>query len=428
MRAGTAPAATSAPRIGTGSLLALGVNGTVGVGIFFVPNVVAGLVPGPDGARVYLLTAALLLPIAVAFATLGRSLPTDGGPSVWARAAFGEFAGYAVGWVAAISALISTGAVLAGVGTHIAAALSFAVPSAGLLVACGCVALFGAIVAMGLGPSAWAWNVLTILKLLPLVLLVAAFAVGAGGPPPAGAPVHADYARGVLVALFPLQGFEAVAVLAGSARSGRSVLIGTVGALSLAAALYAAVHVACVSAVPALASTAAPLVAAARALGGASLERLVAVGTNVSALGIAFGMLVLTPRYVAALGTEAGLGNWLGRVDGRGVPRAALAATLLGVGALLVSARTVSVLLVLSSAAVLVQYLTALASLLRLSLRRRYGLSRRAAVAPLLGVFAVALLGSSLELRELVLLALALVSGGLAWAARRLAGKRAMTG
>jgi len=38
------------------SLLALGINGIVGVGIFFTPNLVAALVPGRAGLFAYALT------------------------------------------------------------------------------------------------------------------------------------------------------------------------------------------------------------------------------------------------------------------------------------------------------------------------------------------------------------------------------------
>ena len=43
--------------LGFGSLLALGVNGIVGVGIFFAPSEVAALVPGAAGIAVYAVTA-----------------------------------------------------------------------------------------------------------------------------------------------------------------------------------------------------------------------------------------------------------------------------------------------------------------------------------------------------------------------------------
>lgn len=220
------------PRLGGGSLLALGINGIVGVGIFFTPNVIAGLAPGVSGAFVYLATAALLLPVALTVSMLGQSLPVDGAPSVWARAAFGEITGYAVGWIAAVSALISTAAVLLGFGTHVAAAFGYSDPGSSLIFACCTIAVLGSIAALGLRPSAWTWSTLTLLKLMPLGLLILLFVFATPAEmPQAEAVVEPEYGRALLVALF----------------------------------------------------------------GGDVFARVVAIGTNVSAVGVAFGMMVMTP-------------------------------------------------------------------------------------------------------------------------------------
>ena len=116
-----------------------------------------------------------------------------------------------------------------------------------------------------------------------------------------GAPDPA-WLRAALTVVFACQGFEIVPVIAGQVRgSARAVPLATVGALALAVLLYLALVLACVTALPDLASSQAPLADTARALAGPGLARLVAAGTSVSALGIAFGMMVTTPRYLSAL-------------------------------------------------------------------------------------------------------------------------------
>src|SRR6185295_145303 len=87
----------------------------------------------------------------------------------------------------------------------------------------------------------------------------------------------------------------------------RAIPIATIGSLVLCAGLYMLIHWACIRSVGELASTDAPLVAAAGALGGAQLATLVSIGTNISTIGIAFGMLAMTPRYLAALASGAGI-------------------------------------------------------------------------------------------------------------------------
>ncbi|HWZ88238.1 MAG TPA: APC family permease, partial [Polyangiaceae bacterium] len=287
--AGTAPPARE---LGTLSLLALGINGIVGVGIFFTPNLVAALVPGRAGVLAYALTLLALLPVAMTYARLGARFDRDGGPYVWARAAFGERVAFLVGFVAYASAVLSTAAVIAGLGEYTAPLLGFGAEKR--LFALGCAVLFGAIALSGLKPSAWVWSSLTVLKLLPLLLLVGIFLFGAHAAVAESAPLgRVSWSRAVLLIVFPMQGFEIVPVPGSHVRSAaRAVPFATIGSLVLCAGLYALLHLACVDAVPGLAAEAAPLVAAGRSLGGARLANLVSGGTNVSAIGIAFGMMV----------------------------------------------------------------------------------------------------------------------------------------
>lgn len=404
----------NAGRVGALSLLALGINGVVGVGIFFTPNLVAELVPGKAGALVYLATGALLVPIALTFSVLGTRLGLDGGPYVWARAAFGDRLGFGVGWVTAISALLSTAAVVAGLRDHLAPVLHVPDGAARVLFSWGCVALLTAVAALGLRLSAWTWDVLTLLKLLPLgsLLLLALLVPPAPLHPPAISE-PASFGRALLIAVFPLQGFEVVPVLAGSARGRGAIVLSTCGSLLFAAALYAFIQLACVTAVPDLARHAAPLVEAAKRLGGGPLMGLVSVGTNLSAFATAFGMIVMTPRYVAALGNDGGLASRLAALDQRSVPRTALFLSAALV-ALLASSERLGSLFVLSSSAVLLQYVTAMASLVKLSWRRHAGLSRLWIGPSLSSLLAVAFLARAVERHEFVALALTLLAGAVA--------------
>src|SRR5512145_3197168 len=100
--------ARPARAIGPFQLLALGVNGIVGVGIFFAPATVAADAPGLGTVFVFVATGLALLPAALTFARLGSRFDEDGGPVVFERAAFGEPVAFVVGWVAYVSAVFST--------------------------------------------------------------------------------------------------------------------------------------------------------------------------------------------------------------------------------------------------------------------------------------------------------------------------------
>jgi len=414
--------------IGTLQLLALGVNGIVGVGIFFVPAAMAVHAPGRGLVAVFALTGLALLPAAFAFATLGRRFDEDGGPVVFARAAFGQGFAALVGWVTYVSAFFSTSAVLVGLTQAVAPTLGVDGPLARRLVSLVLLTVLALVVASGLRLSARIWTSLTVLKLLPLLLLLAAWAASAEAlPAPAPAVPGTRWLRAGLTAMFACQGFEIVPVIAGQVRSSaRAVPRATVGSLVVSVSLYVALAWACVSTLPDLAASNAPLADAAGVFGGAGLAGLVAAGTSVSALGITLGMMVTTPRYLSALAAgERGLLG-LDRLSADGVPRRALVATWFFV-ALFVTLGSLGELFALSSLGVLMQYGVTAAALGALSLRRERGLRPRDAwPAPLTLAVALAFALFGATAREATV-ALGVVAVGLVGLvlARRLAGPAA---
>jgi APA family basic amino acid/polyamine antiporter len=361
--------------VGGFQLLALGVNGIVGVGIFFTPAAVAANAPGRTLIVVFALTGLALLPTAMAFATLGRRFDEDGGPVVFARAAFGDTASFFVGWITYVSAFLSAAAVVTGLATALMNAWGIrddvAVRGLSLLLA----TVLTLVVASGIRVSAWAWTGLTVAKLLPLLALVGAWALFAHPAMVAApAPAQASWLRAALTVLFAYQGFEIVPVIAGQVRSvSRAVPFATIGSLLLAILLYTGLVTAAVDTVPQLASSPAPLAAAGGALGGAFLGGLVSWGTSLSSLGIAFGMLVTTPRYLSALASGSRTLLGFDRFGARGVPMRAVAVTW-GLVAAMVLLGDLSELFALSSAAVLAQYGVTAASLAVLAARRERGL------------------------------------------------------
>jgi amino acid transporter len=413
--------------LGFWSLLALGINGIVGVGIFFAPSEIAKEVPGPASALVFLATAALLLPVAWTYGRLGSAYAEDGGPYVWARAAMGEPAALAVGIIAYAAAVLSTSAIVMGLGQYLAPELGFDSPSARwgfqVAVAVG----FSAITLLGLRPSAWLWSVLTVLKLLPLLYLAGfgATHVVAHAHEPVWNLDAEGFGRAALWAVFPLQGFEIVAVPAGEAKGAKhTVLMATLLSLGVAASLYGLLQLACVFALPELAHVTSPIVEAGSRYSEGRARGLFAAGANVSAVGITFGMFAMTPRYLAALGSDALLGSALSR-ERRGVPTLALAVTTCGVVTLL-SSSSLSGLFVLSSLAVLAQFAVSAISLFVLARRRERGLGALDQwLAPFTLLAILALLQSAKWAELGILVGIVLTGFALRYARRALASWQA---
>lgn len=411
-REGEAPRDGRERALGPLSLLALGVNGVVGVGIFFAPSDIAARAPGGLGVLVFAATAMALAPVALAFAALGSRFDEDGGPVVYARAAFGVLPSYFVGWIAYVSALASSAAVMTGLVRAVLADHG-ASKSVERVAAVGLATALALLCASGLSLTARVWTALTVLKLLPLLAVLGfALATGARAPVslPSELPAFAALAPAALTATFAFQGFEIVPVVAGQARvSSRAVPFAVLGALGIAGVLYVALQWACARALPDLARSEAPLAGAALVYGGEALARVVRAGTSVSALGIAVGMVAMTPRYLAALARGQlpfGLAE-----ERRGVPLRALALTWVLVSALLLAGSRAE-LFALSSVAVLSQYVVTALSLLVLAWRRERGLTLARAWPAIPAALLGCVLASGATRREWLVAGAALLLGG----------------
>lgn len=381
------------PPLGPITLLALGVNGIVGVGIFVAPPTVARAFPGAAGALLYPAIAIACLPVALVYARLSRAFPTDGGPALYAVKAFGPRVASAIGAVVWVSALFSSAAVTRALADRFGyAAIAIAL------------AIVLAIVNLrGLRLSAWAWTTLTVAKLTPLIVL-ALYGLAASHPS-APASAYQPMARGaaMLAVLFALQGFEIVALPAGQARDPeKNVPRATIGALLVAGALYALVHLACARGLPLLATSKAAIPEASAVLGGARLSRAIDVGVTASIAGIVIGMHAMTPRYLSALTSERQ----------SEVPRTAILVTAVTI-ALLCMFSSLPQLLSLSSIAVLAQFGTTAIALMVLAPKRVAGLTKRDLWPAPLALLVVAVLLSQALLKEIALAAAVALAGAI---------------
>jgi APA family basic amino acid/polyamine antiporter len=420
--------------LGQASLIALGLNGVIGVGIFFIPSSVAAHVPGTGGAFVYLLTALACLPIALSFGRLAPRFAEDGGPYVYARAAFGPWAAFVTGWLTYVSAVLSTSAVIRGLAeASIPGGRLVSLPDPTRVTASATVIGLALLTAAGLRVTAWAWSAITVAKLVPLLMLLGAWMVRGAPEAPASTPqiphpcpeLSALLRAGLLV-LFSLQGFEIVPVPAGHVQQPKAMPRATVAALVIAAMFYCALQMACVQALPGLSASQAPLVDAANVYGGPGLARVLTLGTSVSALGIALGMVAMTPRYLATLGRSDGLGSWMGACSAKGVPLRALGLTAV-VTLVLVQLGSLDELFALSSIAVLAQYAATALSLVVLGARGERGLGRRDILLGVVAMVAALSVVAGASWRELVRAVAVIALGvvvkiGVAWGARHRPG------
>jgi amino acid transporter len=139
---------------------------------------------------------------------------------------------------------------------------------------------------------------------------------------------------------------------------------------------------------------------------------LLTLGTSVSALGISFGMVAMTPRYLAALAAgRRALPFSFERMSDKAVPLRALLLTWLLVSVLLSAGGSLSEFFALSGMTVLMQYGVTALALVFLARQRKHGLTARDAWPAIPALLVTLALVSGAERRELKVAAGAIVLG-----------------
>src|SRR6185295_18949338 len=229
----------------------IGVNGIVGSGIYLLVAPLARAGGGSSVAGVLGCGGVCVL-IALCFAELSSMYDRSGGPYVYARDAFGENVGFAVGWLG-----MSTGVLgLAAVAVGFAGALSRFWPAAATPrapIAVALIAALGFINWLGVRQGGRTSTALSVLKIVPLLAVALA---GLRFAP--HAPLSFELrgaASAAFLAIFMMSGFEYAAVPAGEVRDARrTVPLAIVGSISGAALLYALLQLAALATLPDLAA------------------------------------------------------------------------------------------------------------------------------------------------------------------------------
>jgi len=321
-----APAAGLIRRLGPLDAAAIVISNVIGGGIFFVPIIVAQLVPNPWWMLgVWLFGGALAFAGAMAYAELASVRPHAGGEYVYLRDAFGPLAAFLTGWtsfVAGFSGAIAASAVaLADYVTRFVPAAASARPA----IAIAAIATLTVIHVRGLGPGRIVQNVLAGLKVSAIVLIVAAgFAIGHGSA--------ANFSSGAVTApipwvlalvpvMFSYSGWNAAAYVAEEVRNpSRNVplalALGTIAVIVLYVALNALYVF--VLPMPQLASLDGRLMdTVAERLFGFATGNLIALFTIVSLAASISAMVLAGPRVYFAMARDGIFVRAAGRVHPR---------------------------------------------------------------------------------------------------------------
>ena len=326
--------------LGLGFGLAVIVGSTLGIGILRAPGLVAGQIAQPSIILLLWLVGGLYTLLgAVCLAELGTMLPQAGGYYVYARRAFGEWVGFAVGWTDWVTYCAVLGYISIGIGEFSAVL----VPSLAAFAKVVAVAALVGLVALqlaGIRVSSRFQEVTTAVKFLAfLAVIVAALVLAPATAAAASSPAAPASLVGVVVAL------QAVVITYGGWQSAlyfteedrdpdrnlpRSMIAGVASVI----VVYVLVNLALLAVlpIPDFARSTLPAADAAQVLIGERGRQIITVLSLVSLPPLLNAIMMIGTRILFAMSRDGALWRRTAEVNAAGTPVAAtLVATALAV-------------------------------------------------------------------------------------------------
>ncbi|MCP4447182.1 MAG: amino acid permease [Myxococcales bacterium] len=350
-------------------VVALGINGVIGTGIFLLPGKAAGMM-GPASILTLLFAALLSFLIALCFAELGSKFRGTGGAYLYALRTFGDTTGFFVGWMVLMVTLTSWAALVNALANLCAGYVPALADGMWRNVAMvGFMSFLTGINLLGAKMGARVSNFFTVAKLLPILLFIG---VGLSHidtghfTPFAPHGFGSNFFEATLLILYAYVGFEALVVPAGEMKNPRrAVPLALLTVLLISVVVYVGVLVVATGTLAGLAGHGNPVVACSELFMGDLGASIIAGGIIVSMIGVNAAQVLVGPRRVFALSENGHLPRVLSRVDSKGTPHLALIVLLIISASLAVLIPDFKTLAMVSVVARFAQYIsTCIAALL----------------------------------------------------------------
>jgi len=296
---------------------AIALNGTIGAGIFALPAIAVARA-GLFSPWIYVACGLLIMAIVFVFARVASYFSDTGGPVTYAGRAFGPFAGFQAGWLLTLSRAAAFAAnahlMVTYAGWFWPPLLDGAWHMTAVLAVC---LLLMVINVIGVRQGMIAIFALTVLKLLPLVLLVF---LGISQTNPeifVGADIPALDSLGetMLIVFYAFMGFESAVIPAGEARNAkRDIPLALVRTILAVTVFYFLIQVVTISVAPDVAGSMTPLADVALILMGTAGAAILTLGAIFSISGNLTSSMLSAPRMVYAMSHIDCLPQWFGRV------------------------------------------------------------------------------------------------------------------
>jgi basic amino acid/polyamine antiporter, APA family len=299
--------------LGLAAATAIVVGNTIGSGIFMAPQGLAASSNPKATIIAWIITAIGSILLALSFAKLGAFMPKTGGPIVYTRAAFGEFAGFLIAWTYWIGIWVGDAAIITATTSY----LTYFFPVFGdnrllaFLMSSSILWVFTIINVRGVRQAGYVGIVTTICKIIPLIIFAGIAAMHFDGSN--FSTVSSSEVQGlstipiaVSITLWSFLGLESATLPAAEIKNPeRNIKISTILGTTATAVIYLVISILAIGAMSQdkLAASSAPL---ADIINNATGNRwggpLIAVGAIISTLGTISGWILVAGRcpYAAA--------------------------------------------------------------------------------------------------------------------------------
>lgn len=426
-------------QLGFWMCLALVVGNIVGSGVYLLP---ASLAPyGLNSIFGWIITCGGAITLAIVFARLAKIFPRAGGPYVYARVAFGDGTGFLMAWGYWMGVWVGNAAIAIATVAYLAELIPWIKTTTGgpAIASLVIIWLLTYLNWRGTREMGVVQIVTTILKLLPLVAIVAlglsllmsgdSSVIKVEPQPFSLAAIHSSAA----LTLWALLGLESATVPAGKVENPeRNIPLATLWGTLVASAIYILACSVVVLLIPStqLANSSAPFADVIRLFWGDNVASTLALFAFISGFGALNGWILLQAEMPRVLAKEGVFPRLFAKESRHGTPGAALiiSSALLTVVVLMNYSRSMvqvfTSIILISTSAYLVMYLTCAIAALKLCWAGELGAAGRR-LSPFLLVAILAtiyagwtLLGAGVEP---LLWSIALFAAGLPvyWAMKR---------
>ena len=344
----------------------------IGSGIFLLPAVLAPY--GWISLLGWLLTSAGTIVLALVLARLAGTTDNAGGPYAYVKESFGDLAGFLIGWGYWVGVVFGVTAIAIGFAGYMGSVFPIFTANSltQALVAAGGIGVLTWVNVKGVSEAASVQLVLTILKIIPLVVIIG-LGITYGDIDnfpsfnPQGLPISQALATTALLTMWAFIGIEAAVIPTADVENPKKTIpIAVVSAALSVSLLYVGASIAIMFLVPSdiLAVSESPFVDAAAHMGkGGAL--LIGVGALISTAGALNGNIFVMGQMPMAVAADGLAPAIIAKKNRGGAPA----------GVLMVSSVFSTALLVLNFTDGLVGAFSFLISMSTLSILAPYGLS-----------------------------------------------------